>query len=72
MGQNSPVRFVYRMFRDEETFLYGVSCYDEDGNVLKSIDNIGEKSVTEEFCRVLNEYEVYPCHFEELYYDYFG
>ncbi len=72
MGQNSPVGYVYTMFRDDETSLYGVNCSDEDGNVLKSIDNIGEKSVTEEFCRVLNEHEVYPCHFEELYDYYFG
>lgn len=72
MEQNSPVRYVYRTFRDEETSLYGVSCYDNDGNVLKSIDKIGEKAVTEEFCRVLNKYEVYPCHFEDLYENYFG
>ncbi len=72
MEQDSPVRYIYRMFRDDKTSLYGVNCCDEDGKILKSIDNIGEKSVTEEFCRVLNEYEVYPCHFEDLYNDYFG
>lgn len=72
MEQSSPVRHVYIVFRNEDTSLYGVSCLDEDANVLKSIDNIGEKSVTEEFCRMLNEYEIYPCHFEDLYDDYFG
>ena len=72
MGQNSPVRFVYRMFRNDETSLYGVSCLDKDGKILKAIDSIGEKSVTEEFCRMLNEYEIYPCHFDDLYDDYFG
>lgn len=72
MMRNPTWTFIYRVFKDEKTCLYGIRCFDRDGKELKSIDNIGEKSTVEAFCRMLNENEVYPSHFDEIYDDYFG
>ncbi len=52
---------------------YGISCFDEISNKITSVEDISEdKNAVEAFCDMLNATNVEPCHFEEIYDDYFG
>lgn len=72
MNENHNFNFVYTVIPDDNDELYSVCCLDEKGIKIKVIDAVGKKEEAEEFCNFLNEGKVYPCHFENIYEDYFG
>lgn len=72
MNKSQFFDFIYIAVPDEDCVFYSVCCYDENGTKIKEIDKVGEKEVTENFCEFLNNGKVHPCHFEEVFDDYFG
>lgn len=65
-------KFRYEVIKCDGLY-YGISCFDESFNIVKTIDNISEdREVVEKFCNMLNSEGIEPCHFEEIYDDYFG
>ncbi len=71
MDEKFDFNYVYTVLPDDIGDLYSICCCDENGIKIKIIDTVGEKDEAEEFCKFLNEGQVYPCHFEDLYEDYF-
>ncbi len=72
MRHKSADGFIYKISDKSNGLLYSVSCFDGNGNVVATICDVGEKKAAEDFCRMLNEGKVHPCHFHEIYDDYFG
>ncbi len=72
MNEKHNFNFVYAVIPDDNGTFYSVCCCDENGRKIKTIDAVGEKEVTEKFCKFLNEGKVHPCHFEDIFDDYFG
>ncbi len=65
--------FGYKVFYNEKTSMYGICSEDEYKNKNEVIEDItDDKDVVEEFCEMLNSAEVHPCHFYDVYEDFFG
>ncbi len=66
-------KFEYKIFYTDATLMYGICCFDESGCRVSVIDDITEnRFVAEDFCQMLNSEKIYPCHFYDVYEDYFG
>lgn len=72
MNENRKFNYVYTVIPDNTGDLYSVCCRDKNGTNVKVICAVGEKDEAEKFCDFLNKGQVYPCHFEDMYEDYFG
>lgn len=72
MEQKYEVRFVYVAVPGNCSDFYSVCCRDEQGNTINSITDVGTKEEAEAFALFLNEGEIHPCHFEDVFEDYFG
>lgn len=73
MSGSENCNFVYSVFYTVETQMYGISCSDEKGNKVGSIDDIAEQmNIVDEFCAMLNSAQIHPYHFCDVYEDYFG
>ena len=72
MNRNHKFNFVYAVIPDDNSTLYSVCCYDENEKAITIIDKIGTRETAVKFCNFLNEGKVHPCHFEDIFEDYFG
>lgn len=73
MNRDENEKFIYNVFFSDKTSLYGVVCRDADGNVLKEIGDITDDFLKiSSFCLMLNEGEIHPFHFYDIYEDLFG
>ncbi len=62
----------YTIVKGTEDF-YGIACFDEFSKKVTAVEDISDdRGAVEAFCEMLNATGVEPCHFEEIYDDYFG
>ena len=73
MNGSEVNNFHYSVFYTDKTLMYGILCSDENENIIDRIDDITQEAdVVDDFCRMLNSAEVHPCHFYDVYEDFFG
>lgn len=73
MSERENYSFKYEVFYNHKTMMYGICCVDEKGIKTEEIDDITyNRGVIEMFCDMLNSEKIYPCHFYDVYEDFFG
>ncbi len=73
LNGSEKCEFSYSVFYTDETQMYGIACSDEEGRIVDSIGDISREQVAvDDFCCMLNSAEIHPCHFYDVYEDYFG